>query len=128
MTIRDLLLLSFVVAFVVHVWTFVYVLRQLPNNVALRLLLAIGFYVAHGALGIAVIIYFLPVLSHALAAPYGAVTALFGWFGLGLHVLFRLIPTVSDKPKPEWMSRFGTFDVACLAAIVGGIAVSTGLV
>jgi hypothetical protein len=126
MTINDLSALALVVLFVLQIAAFVHLLRALPGNVARQFLLAIGVYVLHGALGIAILIYLRPVLSNAPYAAFGAMAALFGWFGLGLHVLFRVIP--SEGPKPQWMLRFGIFDVACLLTLVGGSAVAAGFI
>jgi hypothetical protein len=126
MTIHDLLSLEPVVYFVLSVTSFVLLLRALPGKVARQFLLAIGVYVLHGAFGIAVLIYLRPVLSNTSAAGFGVLAALFAWFGLGLHVLFRLTP--SEKAKPRWLLRFGLFDVACLPVLAGGSAVAAGFI
>jgi hypothetical protein len=126
MTIHDLLSLGPVVNFVLYVTSFILLLRALPGKVSRQFLLAIGLYVLHGAFGIAVLIYLRPVLSNAPEAAIGALAALFAWFGLGLHVLFRLIP--SEGPKPKWMLRFGLFDVACLLVLAGGGAIAAGFI
>ena len=106
-------------------------LPTMPRHLARRLLLAIAAYLFQGTIGIAILIYLYPVLSHTPAAARGAMIALFGWFGLGLGVLFRLLPSEfwpSERPKPQWMQRFGIFDIACLFALVGGSAVAAGFI
>lgn len=106
-------------------------LRGVPLHLTRQFLLAIAAYLLHGAVGIAILIYAYPGLSHTAGAAGGAVIALFGWIGLGLHVLFRLLPREfwpSERPKPHWMQRFGLFDIACLCALAGGSAVATGLI
>jgi hypothetical protein len=126
MTVAALVALVAVVDFVLHIAAFVYLLRGLPGSVARQFLVAIGYYLLHGALGIATLIYLRPVLSNGPNAAFGAMAALFAWFGLGLHVLFRLIP--SEGPKPQWALRFGIFDVACLLVLAGGSAVAAGFI
>jgi hypothetical protein len=106
--------------FAFEVATVVVLLRQLPSGAALRLILAIAAYLAHGAIGITVLIYGQPFLSHTSTAAVGAVAALFGWFALGLHGLFALIPVTGDRPKPRWMTQLGIYDVVCLLVISGG--------
>jgi hypothetical protein len=125
MTVNALFTLA-VIDFVLHIAAFVYVLRGLPGSVARQFLVAIGYFLLHGALGIATLIYLRPVLFNAPSAAFGAIAALFGWFGLGLHILFRLMP--SEKPKPQWMLRFGLFDAACLLGVVGGGAIAAGFI
>jgi hypothetical protein len=126
MTIHDLLSLAPVIHFVLSVTAFACLLRGLPGKAARQLVLAIGIYLLYGALGIVALIYLRPILSNAPAAGLGAMAALLGWFGLGLHVLFRLVP--SEGPKPQWMLRFGIFDVACLLVLAGGGAVAAGFI
>jgi hypothetical protein len=117
MTIGDLSSVIPLIAFVACAVAFVYVLRGLAKNVASKLLLALSAYLAIGAIGTAILITSRPYLSDTPAAALGAMTAFLGWIGLGLHLLFRLIPTMGERPKPRWMMRFGIFDVVCLLAI-----------
>jgi hypothetical protein len=128
MTTYDLLFLVVVIVIAVIVLVAVCVdrLREVPWGIARRILLGIAVYLLHGALGIAALLYLRPILSNAPAAAGGAMTALLGWFGLGLHVLLGLVP--SEKPKPRWMQRFGVFDIACLLALVGGAGVAAGFI
>jgi hypothetical protein len=104
-------------------------LRGVPGNLVRRLLLAIAAFVLHGTIGVAFLIYLYPVLSHTPAAGGGLVIAMIGWLGLGARILFRLLPSEfwpEARPKPQWMQRFGIFDVACLFAVVGGAAILSG--
>jgi hypothetical protein len=126
MTIPELLSLVPLIGFVASVVALVRLLRGLPGHIAQRLLLAMGVFLAHGAIGTVVLIYTRPFLSNTPAGAFGAVAALFGWIGLGAHLLIYLIP--SQNPKPQWMLRPGIFDAACLLVIAGGIAVCTGLI
>ena len=122
----DVLLL--VGGFVFQIVSIVVLLRRLPKSAALQLMLAIAAFLVHGAIGIAVLIHCQPFLSKTSAAALGAVAALFGWFALGLHGLFRLIPVTGDKPKPRWMERLGLYDAVCFLVIGTGIVFALGLV
>lgn len=104
-------------------------LRGVPGNLVRRLLLAIAAFVVYGTIGISLLIYLYPVLAHTPAAGGGLVIAMIGWLGLGASILFRLLPNEfwpEERPKPQWMQRFGIFDVACLFAVVGGGAILAG--
>jgi hypothetical protein len=104
-------------------------LRGMPGYLVRRLLSAIGAAVLHGAIGIALVIYLSPVLAHTPAASRGLVIATIGWLGLAASILLHLLPSEfwpEDRPKPQWMQRFGIFDVACLIAVIGGGALLAG--
>jgi hypothetical protein len=120
------LVVVIVVAVVILVAACVVRFREIPRGIARQILLAIGFYALHGTYGIAALISLRPVLSNGPAAATGAMTALLAWFGLGLHALLFLMP--SEKPKPQWMQHFGSFDIACLLALGGGAALAAGFI
>jgi|HubBroStandDraft_3_1064219.scaffolds.fasta_scaffold536924_2 hypothetical protein len=121
-----IVLLLLLVGFVFLVTIIFIRLRQLPGDTALDLVAAIAAYLLYSAIGINVLIYCQPFLSHTSAAAIGAVAALFGWFALGLHGLFALIPVTGDRSKPSWATRLGLYDVVCVLVIGGGIAAATG--
>ena len=99
---------------------------------AVLVVLAIAAYVLHGAIGIAILIYLYPVLSHRSVAAYGLAFAMVGWLGLGARILMRIIPSEfwpnKEKPKPQWMQRLGIIDIAWLLALVGGCAAMAGFI
>jgi hypothetical protein len=121
-------MLLLVGGFVFQIVLIVVLLRRLPKGAALQLMLAIAAFLVHGTIGIAVLIYCQPLLSNTSAAAFGAVAALFGWFALGLHGLFHLIPVTEDTAKPRWMERLGPYDAVCLLVIGIGIVFALGLV
>jgi hypothetical protein len=102
-----------------------------PRHLAGRLLLAMAVYVLQGAVVIAILIYLYPALSHTPAAARGFVIAMFGWLGLAARVLMRMLPSEfwpTERPKPQWMQRFGIIDIACLFALAGGTAAMAGFI
>jgi hypothetical protein len=105
--------------------------RSLPLHLAGRLLLAMAVYVLQGAVGIAIPIYLYPTLSHTPAAALGFVIAMLGWLGLAARVLMRMLPSEfwrKEKPKPQWMQRFGIIDIPFLLALAGGTAAMAGFI
>lgn len=103
-------------------------LRGVPRERAFQLLLGVALYLLHGAIGITILIWCRPYLASTSAAAFGAFATLLGWLGLGLHLLFRLVPAMGDRPKPQWMVDVGLYDVVCLIVIGAGIAFATGLI
>jgi hypothetical protein len=104
-------------------------LRGVPGYLIRGLFLAIGAYLLYGAIGIALAIYFSPAISHTPAATRGLVITMIGWLGLAVSILFYLLPKElwrEDRPKPQWMQRFGIFDFVCLVAVIDGIRQLTG--
>jgi hypothetical protein len=105
--------------------------RNLPRHLAGRLLLAMAVYLLQGAVVIAILIYLYPALSHTPAAARGFVVAMLGWLGLAARVLMRMLPSEfwpTERPKPQWMQRFGIIDIACLFALAGGTAAMAGFI
>jgi hypothetical protein len=106
-------------------------LSGMPRHLARRLLLAIAVYLLQGAVVIAILIYLYPALSHTPAAARGYVFAMLGWLGLAARLLMRMLPSEfwrKEKPKPQWMQRFGIIDIPFLLALAGGAAAMAGLI
>jgi len=125
MTSGGLLAVALAGAFAFQAVAVSYLIDGIPESTVQRLLLAIALYLVHGAVGIAVLIYYSPLLSTTPAAVFGIMAMAAGWLGLGLHALFHLIP---GGPKPRWMTDVGLYDVVCLLAIGTGFAFVIGLV
>ncbi len=79
-----------------------------------KVLLAI--YALYAALGVAVLVAFVP---RGQVAAFGAFAAVFGWIGLAVLASLRFSP---GPETPKKVLQLGGPDIACLIGIAAGLA------
>jgi hypothetical protein len=113
-----------IIAIVAAVAGLVRYIRQsgFSRNFVVNSLLVTALYFAHAIVGIVVLIW----LTTECESGWGLALAAFGWFPLGLLMVFRLAPGAGETQRR--IGRMFVLELVCMAMVVIGLSLCAGLI